>query len=75
MVTAREIDRGKISEAFVTHTKEFRTILYIKRNYCKFLSQGMAEIDKEFKKIMLKVWRKGQREGKLEADKEDVVAG
>lgn len=35
----------------------------------------MAKIDKEFKKIMLKVWRMDQREGKLEADKKGVVAG
>lgn len=50
-------------------------ILYTKRNHYKFLSQRMAKIDKEFKKIMLKVWNMGQREGKLEADKEGVVAG
>lgn len=62
MVIAREIGRGKIREDFLPHTKEFGHDSVHKRSHCKFLSQGMAGTDKEFKKITLKVWRMAQRE-------------
>lgn len=42
MVTAGEIDKGRINEDIVLHTKEFGMILYIKRSYCKFSNQGMS---------------------------------
>lgn len=76
MVTAEEVGRGKMPEAFLPRTKEFGHESVHEEKSSQVLKLGRGWDRRRIVKMMLEVWRVvGWREGKLEADKEAIVVG